>query len=475
MNTKKIGLIAGVGSFLFFLSFDIFSPAVDKMLAVALWMVIWWVTEVVSISVTALIPLIFFPLLDITDLGTVAYNYASPVVFLFLGGFLMAIALEKVNLHKRIALLILRMTGTTANGIILGFMTATAVMSMWISNTASAVVMLPIATSVVDLLMSIKNDYTYTQRKNFSLAIMLSIAFGANIGGVGTLIGSPPNSIMLAYIQSEYSLSIGFFQWMKLGIPFVIIMLALTYFLLVRVMYPNRMKQLAHAHQVLAEERALLGKMSRREYTVLSVFLLAIVMWILRGQINEWLPSLSLSDTTISMFAAFCMFIIPVDVKKFSFSIDWKDTSRLPWGILILFGGGLSLASGFKAVGLVSSIGAFIADHSTWNIFVIIVILLFVMVFLTEFMSNVALVSVLVPLVAGATIELDVPMLQIIVPITMASSCAFMLPMATPPNAIVFASGHVKVFQMIRIGFMLNVLAIALLLLCAYFFVPYIF
>lgn len=480
MNTftfsKKIGFLAGplLCILVLVLPFDIINPAIDRVIAIAAWMIVWWITEAVSISVTALIPLALFPLLGIGDIKSVASNYANPIVYLFFGGFVIALALEKVQLHKRIALSILKITGTKANGIVLGFMIATALMSMWISNTASTVVMLPIAVSVIQLLMDDTDGFTKND-KNFALSIMLGIAFAANIGGMSTLIGTPPNSVMLAFLNESYNIDIGFFQWMKMGVPFAILMLAITYFCITRIFFPNRLGRIGESGNIIQSELKKLGPMSRGEKIVLVIFLCTAIAWMLRSYLNTLLPNITLTDTTISVIAALAMFIIPLDLKKGEFPLDWKDTSRLPWGILILFGGGLALASGLKDAGFIAMIGDYISSQTDWSIWVVTAVLIFLMLFMTELMSNVALVTILIPLVVGIAIGMDVPILQMVIPVTLASSCAFMLPMATPPNAIVFASGHVRVGQMARIGIVLNLISVGLLFAIAYWIVPLLF
>ena len=474
--SKKIGFILGpiLCILLLTLPFELISPAIDKVIAVAAWMIVWWITEAVSISVTALIPLAIFPLLGIGDIKSVASNYANPIVYLFFGGFVIALALEKVQLHKRIALSILKITGTKANGIVLGFMIATALMSMWISNTASTVVMLPIAVSVIQLLMEDADGFTKNDR-NFALSIMLGIAFSANIGGMSTLIGTPPNSVMLAFLNETYQIDIGFFQWMKMGVPFAVLMLAITYFFITKVFFPNRLGTIGGSGVIIQEELRKLGKMNRGEKTVLVIFLLTAISWMFRSYLNGLFPEITLTDTTISILAALLMFIVPLDFKKGGFPLDWKDTSKLPWGILVLFGGGLALASGLAQSGFIDLIGNYIASQQDWSIWIVTAMLIFLMLFMTELMSNVALVTILVPLVVGIAIGMDVPVLQMVVPVTLASSCAFMLPMATPPNAIVFASGHVRVDQMARIGIVLNFISVGLLFAIAYFVVPILF
>lgn len=475
-NVKSIGFLAGlvVSLIILFLPFELLGPMADKVIAVAAWMVIWWISEAVSISVTALIPLAVFPLLGIMDIKTVAANYSSPIVYLFFGGFVIALALEKVNLHRRIALSILKLTGTKADGVILGFMLSTALMSMWISNTASTVVMLPIAISVIGLLIDDADGFTENDQ-NFALSIMLGIAFAANIGGTATLVGTPPNSVMLGIMNSQFNIDIGFFQWMKMGVPFAALMLVICYFILVKIVYPNHLGELKTSGNVIQKELDKLGEMSRGEKVVLAVFIATAIAWMLRSQINIFFPDLNLTDTTISMVAALALFTFPLNFKKGEFPLKWEDTKELPWGILILFGGGLALAGGLKTAGIIDMLGVFISSKEGWSVLMVSAVLIFVMLFMTELMSNVALVTILVPLVAAIAIGLGVPILYMVIPVTLAASCAFMLPMATPPNAIVFASGHIKVHEMAKVGVVLNVISVLVLIGLYYFVVPLLF
>jgi len=447
---------------------EFISPEADKILGVALWMIIWWITEVVSISVTALVPLTFFPLLGIMSIKEVAPYYGHPIVFLFFGGFIMALALEKVNLHRRIALNIINRTGTHPDRVILGFLISTAFLSMWISNTATTVVMLPIAYSVIQLMSKDGDGFTSGDR-GFALSLMLGIAYSANVGGIATIIGTPPNIVLAGFMESEYGYSISFLRWMMIGVPFAILMIGFIYFLLTKVMYRNKVESFEQTSDLITNELKKLGSVSVQEKYVMAIFVIAISLWIFKNSINNVFPDLKLSDTTISMLAAFACFCV-VHKKKFIF--DWKDTKNLPWGIVILFGGGLSLANGLSQAGLVDLIGSYVSGNNFFNVLVVSSFLIAVMLFMTELMSNVALVAIFAPMVAGVAIGLDLSLLEILIPVTMASSCAFMLPMATPPNAIVFASGHIKVKDMARTGIFLNVISILLLVLFFKFLIP---
>ena len=473
--SKKIGLLFAPLVFLIVvnLPFHLVSETGDAVIAVAIWMVLWWITEAVHIAVTALLPLILFPLLKIMPAADVGANYGSPIIFLFFGGFILALALEKVNLHKRIALTIIKMTGTTPNKVILGFMIATAFMSMWISNTASTVVMLPIAISVIKLLIDDEDGFTKGD-KNFALSIMLGIAFSANAGGIATVIGTPPNSVLIGLLENEYNIEISFLKWMTIGLPFSIIMVSLCYLVLVKIMFPCNVIKFTTSSNVITDELMKLGKISKQEKRVLTIFAITVFLWITRTLINQVFPGLKLSDTIISLVGAISMFAIPMNFKKGDFILHWNDTSKLAWGILILFGGGLALAKGMASSGLVDVITESI-QNGGFSPIIVVCLLIVLMLFMTELMSNVALVAVLAPVVAGIAIGLNIPILNVLIPVTMASSCAFMLPMATPPNAIVFASGYVKVSEMARAGIILNVLAVGLLILYYLFVIPVIF
>ena len=472
---KKVGLL--VAPLLFFIVINLpnylVSQTADAVIAVALWMVIWWITEAVHIAVTALLPIILFPLLGVMSASDVGANYGSPIIFLFFGGFVLALALEKVNLHKRIALTIIKFTGTTPNKVVLGFMIATAFLSMWISNTASTVVMLPIAISVISLLIHDTDGFSKGD-KNFALSVMLGIAFSANAGGIATVIGTPPNSVLIGLLENEYQIEISFIKWMTMGLPFAILMVTLCYVVLVKWMFPCKDIKFEASSHVISDELKKLGKLSIQERRVLTIFGVTISLWICRTLINQLVPALKLTDTIISLIGALSLFAIPMNFKKGTFILSWNDTSKLAWGILLLFGGGLALAKGMASSGLVGIITQAI-ENGGYTPLIIITLLIILMLFMTELMSNVALVAVLAPVVAGIALGLNIPIINVLIPVTMASSCAFMLPMATPPNAIVFASGHVKVKQMVKAGIVLNLLAVVLLVLYYVFVIPYVF
>ncbi|MGB5646084.1 SLC13 family permease [Muriicola sp.] len=474
--SKRIGLVLGPLLFIVIINLPELLTGkeyANSVIAVALWMVVWWITEAVSISVTALLPLVLFPSLDVTGIAEVGANYGSPIIFLFFGGFVLALALEKVNLHKRIALNIIRITGTTPNKVVLGFMIATAALSMWISNTASTVVMLPIAMSVIGLLVNDADGFTKDDQ-NFALSVMLGIAFSANAGGIATVIGTPPNSVLIGLLENQYNIEISFLKWMTFGLPFSAILLGICYLVLVKWMFPNKQLQFKASREVIQAELKKLGPTSGKEKMVMVIFGITVFLWIFRTVINGIFPDLGLSDTIISMMGAISLFAIPYNFQKGDFIIIWNDTHKLAWGILILFGGGLALANGMSSSGIVDVVSNAIAT-SELSILFTATLLIILMLFMTELMSNVALVAVLAPVVAGIAIGLDIPMLHLLIPVTIASSCAFMLPMATPPNAIVFASGYIEVKQMARVGIILNLISVVLLVLMFQLVLPLVF
>lgn len=476
-RVKKAGLIIGPLIFLLIynLPWTLLNPAADKVIAVAAWMIIWWVTEAVSISITALIPISIFPLLGIADIKSVATHYGSSTVFLFFGGFVMALALEKVGLHKRIALNIVKLTGTSPDRIILGFMLATAFLSMWISNTATTVVMLPIALSVIALLLTDNGDGFSKADRNFALCLMLSIAYAANVGGVATIIGTPPNVVAVGFIENEYGIQISFLDWMLVGIPFALLMLLLIFFVLVKLIFPNDLVNLQQSADVIDNELASLGPIQAVERHVFVVFIIVISLWVLRTTIDQWLPFITLSDAGISMLAALALFSVPFKLKNGNFIINWDDTVKLPWGILILFGGGLALASSLSQTGVIQLIGDSVAENRALSLFLVTSLLICIMLFMTELMSNVALTAIFAPMVAGVALGLDANILVMLIPVTMAASCAFMLPMATPPNAIVFSSGYIKVHEMVRAGVLLNIIAVLVLVVFSDTLIPMVF
>ncbi|MEM9859028.1 MAG: DASS family sodium-coupled anion symporter, partial [Bacteroidota bacterium] len=436
---------------------------IGKVLALASWMVIWWITEAAPIPVTALLPLVLLPYLGIFTVTEATAPYASPIIFLFMGGFMIALGLEKHNLHKRIALNLIRVTGTSGNGIILGFMAATALLSMWISNTATAVMMLPIAASVVQLLLR-DNEMNKGERR-FALGLMLSIAYAANVGGTITIIGTPPNVVMTGYLSELVSFDMEFGRWLYIGLPAGLSILTATYFLITKVLFSNGIKEIEGSDQLIHKELKSLGEFTREERLVTIVFTLTAICWVFKPNINTLIGSAFLSDATTAMAGGILMFIMPVSFKKSEFLMQWKDTQRLPWGILILFGGGMTLAKGMEKSGIIQVIGEYVAQNSELGMLSLIAIVTTIVLFMTELMSNVALVTIFIPVIIGVANGLGINPLYLVIPATIASSCAFMMPISTPPNAIVFASGHIKIKDMMRAGILLNIISIMILVI----------
>lgn len=450
---------------------QLISPEADKVLSVAVWMVIWWITEPVSISVTALVPIVAFPFLNIMPLPEVTANYGSSIIFLFFGGFILALAMEKVNLHKRIALRIILLTGTGERGVLLGFILATALLSMWISNTATTLVILPIALSIIDFLRDRHGegiDDSYF--RNFKVACMLAIAYAANIGGTATIIGTPPNVVLIGYMEDQMGRQMDFSKWMFIALPFAVLMLTAVYYLLVR-MFRIRDAGDRSPRSVVRQELNALGKISADEISVTIIFGITILLWVFRLQVNQ-LTGFALSNTQIAMIGALAAMVTP-SASKGRPVLEWKDTANMQWGILILFGGGLALAKAFEQAGIVEMIGSFVKDEG-FRAASAIPFMTTVMLFMTELMSNVALVNIFAPIVAGVAEGIGVDFLELGVPVALASSCAFMLPISTPPNAIVYSSGYVKVMDMIKAGVLLNLLAILLLVVIGLFWVGFV-
>lgn len=482
---KKIGLFLGIIIFMGMLlsgtAFGLPVPA-WRVLAIAALMLIWWISEAVPIPVTALLPMVLLPALQIYTMDEAAVPYASPIVFLFMGGFMLALAMEKWELHRRIALNIVRITGTNANGIILGFMLATAFLSMWISNTATTVMMLPIGVSVIDLLRDGRDNDLASSAGNraFAVSLMIGIAYAANIGGTATIVGTPPNVVFAGFIERTYQTQISFATWIAFAFPFALVLLLVTYGLLTRLIFRNGLGSFAGAQQLIRTQLKALGAITLAEKRTLIVFTCTALAWIFRTQINTLLGLskgdglLELTDPMIAIFATIALFLFPVNWKKEQFLLDWSDTQRLPWGILLLFGGGLSLADALKAVGLIDLIGAQFSDANVTG-FWIILGLTAVSLFLTEIMSNVALVTVFLPVVGAVALGMNISPLLLCIPVTIAASCAFMLPMSTPPNAIVFASGHLRIADMAKAGLWLNLIAIALITALSQWVLPWLF
>lgn len=468
------GLYLGPISFLLILFFastpDLSSEGL-AMLGLAVWMAIWWITEALPIAATAFLPLIFMPTLGILPISDTSSNYMHPTVMLYMGGFLMATGIEKWNLHRRIALSIINLIGTDLRTIVLGFILATGFLSMWISNSATSLMMLPIGLAVVKQFQDqIQNNESLSL--NLGKNIMLGIAYGASIGGIATLIGTPTNTILVAVIDDLYGYTIGFNEWFFFGLPLSLFLLFVTWYYLIQYANPLPKKfKIADANTIVKNQLAALGRMTFEEKSVLIVFGLVCFSWIFRQYLFEPLIP-AINDTIIVLAGVVILFVLP-DSTKTKRILDWKTAEQIPWGILILFGGGLALAEGFQATGLAEWIGQKFTLIEGVGFFVLLLIIVASVNFLTEITSNVATASMLLPILASVALKLDLHPFGLMVGATLAASCAFMLPVATPPNAVVFGSGFLKMKDMVKAGFWLNILSILLVTLMVYFILPW--
>lgn len=466
-KTKLVGLATGPVLFLLVLNTvepGVLSEKSITVLALGAWMVTWWATEAMPIPVTALLPMIIFPLAGVSSVREASAPYGDPVIFLFMGGFILALGLERHKLHQRIALGLIRLTGTSGNGIILGFMLSTALISMWISNTATAIMMLPIATSVTALLAGEVGGHKDDPRfKKFATGLMLAIAYAASIGGMATIIGTPPNVVMVGYMKRFYNLDVSFTSWMIVGIPMMVSALAACYWLITRVLFVNKLPSIEGSRELIQRKYDELGKLSREEKLVLAVFSLTCFFWIFRQNLNGLIGKNLLDDTTIAMAGGVLMFLIPTDLGKQKFLLEWADMKELPWGILLLFGGGLCLADGMEKSGLVQLVGNYFSQQEGIHPAVLIFALTAISMGLTELMSNVALVTIFVPVVFGIADGFHINPIWLSMPVTFAASCAFMMPISTPPNAVLFATGHIRMGDMMKTGILVNLVCLAII------------
>lgn len=468
MNIKKIlALLSGPVLMLLIVLLSGGTKA-GLTLGVAVWLITWWVTEATSLFVTAILPIVLFPLLNISTIEKTASAYGDPMIFLFMGGFLIALALEKTGLHRRFSLSILKYTGNSTDGLVLGFLLSTAFLSMWISNTATTMLMLPIATSVIALFEQQKAT-SKEDIKNLSISIMLCISYASSIGGMATLVGTPPNIVFAGFMEKNEHITISFSDWLLTGLPVAIVMLIVLYFLLVKVFFIVKSKKL---YETLALDKltTLSPKLSPKEKVTLIVFIITAMLWIFKDPINA-LFHLRLNDPSIAMIGGISLFIIPSSLSKEEYALQWKDTRDLPFGILFLFGGGIALANALSDAGLLNWIAeqVKIINFSKTEL---ILILIVITVLLTEIMSNVALVIVFLPIVVALSKGLSIPPLMLAIPVTLAASSGFMLPMSTPPNAIAFSSGHIRIKDMIVIGLVLDIISVIVIFLAGYFLVP---
>lgn len=448
-------------------------------IAVASLMAFWWLSEALPLEATALVPLALFPICGIASIREAAAPYADQTIFLFMGGLFLSLAMERWNLHRRLAILALSIFGARPSRIILAILTCAAVLSMWTSNTATAAMMLPIASSIVAGIIG--PDPAGRSARNFATGAMLAVAYGATIGGVGTLIGTPPNAFMASHLRS-LGVELSFARWMLVGVPLAIATIPIAWIVITRVVLPIREGDLPDIGPTLRGQRDSLGRPSRGEWSVFAVFTLTALAWLLRIPLAEALGlfttdadgkrSILLSDAGIAIGASLALFMLPVSLPRREFTLDWPTASRMPWGVLILFGGGLSLADAIARHGVDDLIASGFSGLSGTPTWLVIACLAAAVIFLTELVSNTAVAQTFIPIVGALAITLGIRPELLIVPVALAASFAFMLPMGTPPNALVFASGHVRIWPMARTGFVLNLVAILLITVATLILVP---
>ncbi len=468
LEKKQVGFILGPLLYLilmFLLPLKGLSPEGRAILASTVWIAVWWITEAMPIAATALLPIILFPLSGGISVKETVTGYSHPYIFLFIGGFILAIAIEKWNLHRRIALNIIHAVGSRKKNIILGFMLGTGFLSMWISNTATAAMMLPIGMALVSQIGNNPQDQT------FGKALMLGIGYSASIGGVATLIGTPPNLILAGVIQSTYGIQITFFQWLQIGLPFSVFMLVVCWYYLTHFAFKFERASIPGGREEIRTQLKELGKMGFEEKIVLAVFVLTALCWMLRSYVLQpLLPAID--DTIIAMAAAVILFVLPSG-KKGVRLLNWEDTLHLPWGVILLFGGGIALANGFEISGLATWIGSQFSALQGIHVLLLLLVVVASVNFLTEITSNLATTAMILPILASLAVVADIHPFILMVGAAMAASCAFMLPVATPPNAIIFGSGHLTIPNMIKAGFWLNLISILIVTALIYFLLPW--
>lgn len=477
-SAKKIlSIIAGPLSFLVIILIppgrDL-SPEAQNVLAITSWIAIWWVTEAIPIPVTSLLPIVLFPLTGVLDIGPTAASYGHKMIFLYMGGFIIALAIEKWNLHKRIALQTIYLIGKNPDRIIFGFMLATYLLSMWISNTASTMMMLPIAVAVARQFGDQMSDSDLVGEKklsaSFGLPLMLGIAYAASIGGITTLIGTPTNAMLSAIVKDLFDQEIDFAKWMTLSLPISIVLLMICWTYLVKVVFPVRVNEGSGGYEQIKKELHALGPVSSDEKKVIVVFLITAVSWITRSfLLKKFIPAID--DTIIALVGVLLLFLIPSS-KKGEQLMDWPTARKLPWGILILFGGGLAIAAGFQSSGLAAWLGGSLKGLDTVSFIVLLFAVSAMVNYLTEITSNVATATILLPILASIAIAMEVHPYALMIAATLSASCAFMLPVATPPNAVVFSTGYIRIGQMVRAGFFLNIISVIVIVLALWFLLP---
>lgn len=465
-----------------------FSWAGRATLGIMVWMGVWWLTEAIHISATALLPIVIFPLFGVASITDASAPYADPLIFLYLGGFIIALSMERWGLGKRTALLTLSLVGTSGSAMVGGFMLVTAVLSAFVSNTATTAMMLPIALSVIALVKHpagsaserVKTGLGEPGADRFAICLLLAIAYSASVGGIATIIGTPTNVFLIGFLRDKisepYRYDFSFVSWLPIGLSLTVVFLPLMFWIMTRLLFPLGNLAVPGGKRLIESELRTLGAMSRGEWNTLTVFFCVVLLWLFRPLVTSvawpWgeervLPFANLSDTGIAMLGAILLFIIPTDIRRREFTMNWETAEQLPWGILLLFGGGLSLAAAVQANGVAEFLGSQAGQFRGLSPWLLVLFVVAAIVFLTELTSNAATTASLVPVLAALAPGVGVHPYLLAIPATVAASCAFMLPVATPPNAIVFGSRLISVPQMMRAGIALNLLSIVLVTLLA--------
>ena len=474
---KKRGFWIGLAAFFFVLFLpnpESLSSVGWAVAAVTLLMAIWWATEAVPVAVTALLPLACFPMLGVTDFKTAALPYANPNIYLFMGGFILALGIESSGLHKRLALKMLIAVGNSGAKLVGGFMLVSSLISMWVMNTSTTLMLLPIGLAVCASVAETIPNFSQKDRRNFEISLLLGIAYAASIGGMSTLVGTAPNIIFAGFMQETYALEISFTDWMKLGVPIATIMLLASWYAITKIVYPVNFIASIETKLQLQNMLSDLGPLSKDEKKVLIIFSLAASAWMFRTLLDNYVPFSGLTDAGIAIIAALSFFLIPSENQKTDL-LTWEQANKLPWGLLVLFGGGLSLAASIGSSGLGGWIGQGLTILENVPPIVLILAVATMIIFLTEITSNVATTSTFLPVVGAVAVALGIAPVALTIPVVLAASCAFMLPVATPPNAIVFGSGKLTIPDMIRAGFALNIIGIFLVTIFAFYLAPMIF
>jgi len=474
---KKRGFWIGLAAFFFILFLpnpESLSSVGWAVAAVTLLMAIWWATEAVPVAVTALLPLACFPMLGVTDFKTAALPYANPNIYLFMGGFILALGIESSGLHKRLALKMLIAVGNSGAKLVGGFMLVSSLISMWVMNTSTTLMLLPIGLAVCASVAETIPNFSQKDRRNFEISLLLGIAYAASIGGMSTLVGTAPNIIFVGFMQETYGLEISFTDWMKLGVPIATIMLLASWYAITKIVYPVNFIASIETKLQLQNMLSDLGPLGKDEKKVLIIFSLAASAWMFRTLLDNYVPFSGLTDAGIAIIAALSFFLIPSENQKTDL-LTWEQANKLPWGLLVLFGGGLSLAASIGSSGLGGWIGQGLTILQNVPPIVLILAVAIMIIFLTEITSNVATTSTFLPVVGAVAVALGIAPVALTIPVVLAASCAFMLPVATPPNAIVFGSGKLTIPDMIRAGFALNIIGIFLVTIFAFYLAPMIF